>query len=162
MEFLEKYCELSLAFVAFTTIVATFRQAHGEQFGPLQYVMFRFFVESGLIHFVSAFVPLILLYLNIEEAVVWQLGLAFILLELSLYLPYHLRRRRRLGVAMPLVSRVTTAGYVVLAAVMISALVEAWWQPSLTLLAAVLTWGLVTNGLIFVHFLGAFVEKKDA
>ncbi|RLA48009.1 MAG: hypothetical protein DRR06_00810 [Gammaproteobacteria bacterium] len=161
MEFLGLYAEVALAFVAFAAIVATLRQAFHEHFTPLQYVMFRFFVESGMIYVANAFVSLALLKIVADKDMAWQLSIYYLLANLTIYMPFHIRRRRRLGVALPRVSLIVIAGYVILEVLMIATVSELWWQPSFTVVAVVLMWGLVGNGLIFLQFLETFVSVKE-
>jgi hypothetical protein len=161
LEFLGLYAEVALAFVAFAAIVATLRQAFGNHFSQLQYVMFRFFVESGMIYVIAAFVTLALHKLISDEQLAWRLSNYYVLANLVLYLPFHVRRRKRLGVAMPAVSLVVIIGYVVLGGMMVVAISEIWWAPSLFMIALILMWGLVGNALIFLQFLESFVYVKE-
>lgn len=63
--------------------------------------------------------------------------------------------------AMPLISRITAVGYIVSFIALVLALTEVWWKPSLALIAAIFIYGMVTNTLIFMQFLGAFVEVRE-
>ena len=62
---------------------------------------------------------------------------------------------------MPRISLVVILGYLVLGAMMTVTVMELWWQPSLFMIAMVLTWGLVGNTLIFLHFIESFVYVKE-
>jgi hypothetical protein len=161
MEFMILYTEVSLAWVAFAAIVATLRQALGGFFTPLQYVMFRYFVECSLMYFITSLSTVAFLDAMADEQSAWQASAALSLLGLLFYLPFHIHRRVRLGVPMPLISRVTMFGYLVLLVVLLSALAELWWKPSLGIMAATFIFGMATNTLIFMQFLGSFVEVKD-
>ena len=161
MAFMNLYTEVCLAWVAFAAIVATLRQALGGYFTPLQYVMFRFFIECGLIHFMSALTTVALLDAMDDEQAAWQMSVALNLVGIVFYLPFHIRRRKRLGVPMPLVSKITTVGYVVLFFALLLALLEVWWKPSMGLLAAMYIFGMVSNTLIFIQFLGSFVVVRE-
>ena len=144
------------------TIVATFRQAHGERFNSLQYVMFRFFVECGLVCFTCAFIPFALFSVMSDEYLIWKVSIFVDFFLLIVYMTYHLRRRIRLGVAMPLVSKITVVGYQFIGVIMIAAFFELWLRPSLLIIVLLTSWGLITNALIFVYFLGSFVEQELA
>ena len=161
MEFMILYTEVCLAWVAFAAIVATLRQALGGFFTPLQYVMFRYFVECSLMYFMTSLSTVAFLGAMADEQSAWQASAALSLIGLVLYFPFHIHRRVRLGVPMPLVSKVTTFGYLVLFVVLLSALAELWWKPSLGIMAATFIFGMATNTLIFMQFLGSFVEVKD-
>ena len=61
LDFLVLYAEITMAFVAFSTIVATLRQAFGGHLTRLQNLLFHFFVEVGFLHLMTAIVPIALL-----------------------------------------------------------------------------------------------------
>lgn len=161
MEFLSLYAEVCLAWVAFAAIVATLRQALGGYFTPLQYVMFRFFVECSLIHFMTALTSVAFLSVFKDEPLAWRATSLLTLTGILFFLPFHIRRRVRLGVPMPLISRITAVGYITLFIILLLALTEIWWKPSLALISAIFIYGMVTNTLIFMQFLGSFVEVRD-
>ena len=50
IDFIFALLQTYVAFIAFATIVATLRQSFGTPLTPFQYILFRFFVESGLLH----------------------------------------------------------------------------------------------------------------
>lgn len=94
---------------------------------------------------------------------VWFTMNLFLLVCVILYLPLHLRRRVKLGIEMPLVSKLTAVGYAIFGVVLLLALFGLGLKPSLGLFAAGLIYGIVTNTLIFMQFLGTFVAiKKEA
>ena len=161
MEFLTLYAQLCLAWVAFTAIVATLRQALGGHFTPLQYVMFRYFVESSLLFFVMTLFSIALLESLSDEQRVWQLTILMFAAAIAVYIPFHLRRRVRLGVPLPLVSLLVTAGYSILFIVLVLSLLEMFWRPSLVLVAVTCVYSITGNSLIFIQFLGTFVEVRD-
>lgn len=161
MDFLTLYTEVCLAWVAFAAIVATLRQALGGYFTPLQYVMFRFFVECSLIHFMTALSSVAFLAVLNNEPLAWRATSLLTLTGILFFLPFHIRRRIRLGAPMPLISRITAVGYIAFFIILILALTEIWWKPSLALIAALFIYGMVTNTLIFIQFLGSFVEVRE-
>jgi len=162
MEFLSLYAELCLAWVAFTAIVATLRQALGGHFTPLQYVMFRYFVESSLLFFMISFVAISLLESLTDERQVWQITIALQAVGIVTYLPFHMRRRARLGVPLPLTSLLVSGGYATVLILHIFALLEIWLEPSLPLIAAACVFSIGGNSIIFVQFLGSFVEVNQS
>jgi hypothetical protein len=161
MDFIKLYTEVCLAWVAFSAIVATLRQTLGGSFTSLQYVMFRFFVECSLIHFMTALTTFAFLDVLDDEQAVWRASTVLIMAGIIFFLPFHIRRRLRLGVRMPLVSRITMVGYIALFFALSLALLEIWWKPSLGLMATTFIFGMVSNTLLFMHFLGSFVVVKD-
>jgi hypothetical protein len=162
MEFLTLYAEVCLGWVAFTAIVATLRQALGGHFTPLQYVMFRYFVESSLLFFMITLVSIGLHETLREESDAYRITVIIMLISITVYVPFHIRRRIKLGVSLPLVSLVTIIGYVILMLLLLLSLFDAWIKPTLGIVAATMIYSLGANTLIFVQFLGSFVEVKDA
>lgn len=161
MEFIKLYTEVCLAWVAFSAIIATLRHTLGGYLTPLQYVMFRFFVECSLIHFVTALSTVAVLDAIDSEPTAWRVSATLILVGILFYLPFHIRRRIRLGVAMPFVSKITMIGYIAIFIVLLLAVLDVWWKPSLGLMAMTFIYGMVTNTLIFMQFLGSFVVVRD-
>ena len=162
MEFLTLYAEVCLGWVAFTAIVATLRQALGGHFTPLQYVMFRYFVESSLLFFMITLVSIGLHETLREESDAYRITVIIMLISIAVYLPFHIRRRIKLGVSLPPVSLVTIIGYTVLMVLLMLSLFDMWIKPTLGIIAATMIYSLGANTLIFVQFLGSFVEVKDA
>ncbi|MBT8334729.1 MAG: hypothetical protein KJP19_09875 [Deltaproteobacteria bacterium] len=161
MEFLTLYAELCLAWVAFTAIVATLRQSLGGHFTPLQYVMFRYFVESSLLFFMMTLVAIALLESLSDEQQVWRATILMFAVAIATYVPFHIRRRTRLGVPLPLISLLVTAGYVIIFIILVLALLEVWFQASLVLIAITCVYSIGGNSLIFLQFLGTFVEIEN-
>lgn len=122
---------------------------------------FRLFLECSLIHFLTALSSVAFLAVLKDEPLAWRATNILTLLGILFFLPFHIRRRIKLGVAMPLISRITAVGYIVSFIALVLALMEIWWKPSLALIAAIFIYGMVTNTLIFMQFLGAFVEVRE-
>lgn len=161
MEFLTLYAQLCLAWVAFTAIVATLRQALGGNFTPLQYVMFRYFVESSLLFFMMTLASIALLESIDDEQRVWQITIAMFVVAIATYVPFHIRRRIKLGVPLPLTSLMVTVGYSVLLVILVLSLVSDLLRPSLMLVAVTCVYSIGGNSIIFVQFLGTFVEVDE-
>lgn len=161
MEFLSLYAELCLAWVAFTAIVATLRQALGGHFTPLQYVMFRYFVESSLLFFMMTLASIALLESLSDEQQVWRITILMFAVAIVTYVPFHIRRRTRLGVPLPLASLLITVGYVILFVILVLSLLEVFWRPSLMLVAVTCVYSIGGNSIVFIQFLGTFVEVHE-
>ena len=158
LDFLVLYAEIAIAFVAFATIVATLRQAFGGHLTPLQYLLFRFFVETGFLHLTMAIIPIALLTTLTSELQVWRLSTYAILILTGSYLPFYIHRRRKIEERIPWVSLVVMVGYGISIIVMIATATEWFWLPSLATTTYFLVWGLLSNIAIFIYFLGTFVE----
>ncbi|MFN3232500.1 MAG: hypothetical protein ACE363_10115 [Alphaproteobacteria bacterium] len=161
IEFLVLFAEVSVAFVAFTTIVATLRQSMMGALRPLQYLLFRFFVDVGLMHFLVALIPVGLFYILEDEVNVWRITSYFILVFTACYMPNYLARRRRIDAPVPLVSLMTMVGYGVVLLIMVITVTEWFWLPSLATTTIFLLWGMCSNVAIFALFLGSFVSVAD-
>lgn len=162
MNFLLVYVQLMMAFIAFSTIVATLRQAFGGRLSPLQNLLFRFYVEAGFMQLLLAIIPIALIEHWPSQQDVWLLSTYSILVLTALYLPFYVNRRRNIDVHVPLVSKMVMIGYGIAVAAMIVTAVELFWKPSLATTTYFLLWGLASNVVIFVYFLGTFVEVDDA
>ncbi len=96
-----------------------------------------------------------------EESDAYRITVIIMLISIAVYLPFHIRRRISLGVSLPLVSLVTIIGYAVLMVLLLLSLFDMWIKPTLGIIAATMIYSLGANTLIFVQFLGSFVEVKD-
>ena len=160
LDFLVLYAEITMAFIAFATIVATLRQAFGEHLTRLQNLLFHYFVEVGFLHLTMAIVPIALLTILTSEVQVWRLSTYTILILTAFYLPFYIRRRKKLKERIPWVSLVVMIGYGISLIAMILTATELFWLPSLATTTYFLIWGLISNIAIFVYFLGTFVEMS--
>jgi len=158
LDFLVLYAEITMAFIAFATIVATLRQAFGGHLTRLQNLLFHFFVEVGFLHLTMAIVPIALLTILTSEMQVWRLSTYTILILTALYLPFYIRRRKKIKERIPWVSLLVMIGYGISIILMIVTATEWFWSPSLATTTYFLVWGLLSNIAIFVYFLGTFVE----
>lgn len=161
MDFLSLYAELCLAWVAFTAIVATLRQALGGHFTPLQYVMFRYFVESSLLFFMMTLASIALLESMSDEQRAWEITILMFTVAIATYVPFHIRRRTKLGVQMPITSLFVVVGYVILFIVLLLSLFDVFFRPSLMLVAVTCVYSIGGNSIVFIQFLGTYVEVRE-
>ena len=160
-DFLILFAEVSIAFVAFTTIVATLRQTISGALRPLQYLLFRFFVDVGLMHFLVALIPVGLMYIVPDETDVWRITNYFILVFTVFYMPNYIARRRRIDAPVPLLSLTVMVGYTIFVLMTVITATEIFWPPSLTTTTLFLLWRMGSNAAIFGLFLGSFVTVAD-
>jgi len=158
MDFLILYAEIMMAFVAFATIVATLRQAFGKQLSPFQTLLFRLFVEVGLLFVIAAMIPIAMIETGSAERDVWLVSTLYNLIASAIYLPYYLMRRRKVESTTPLVSRLVQAGYGIAIILLLATIAPWFWSPSLTTTIYFLLWGLISNIAMFMSFIGSFVE----
>jgi hypothetical protein len=161
IEVLYLYTEVFVAYIAFATIVATLRQAFGKLLTPFQYLLFRFFVDSGLIHVVIALLTISLVTVIENELMAWRISTYTIVISVSIYLPSYLIRRRKLNMVMPISSKIVAVGYGCFIPYMIVTASELFWLPSLATTLTYLIWAIMSNILVFVQFLSTFVEVAE-
>ena len=161
INFLGIYASITIAFVAFATITATLRQSFGKGLTSLQYLLFRFFVEVGLIHVVQAIFPIALLWMSIDEPTIWRLSTYSVFVGLTLYFPFYVRRRTKINAPTPLVSLLVMIGYGVVFVLLALTALELYWPPSRTTVSLYLMWVLISSIAIFWMVLGSFVEVED-
>ncbi len=158
MDFLVLYAEITMAFIAFVTIVATLRQSFGGRLTPLQMRLFRFFAEAGFLHLVNAIIPIALSSIRPVGVEIWLVSTYVILLGAGSYMTFYIHRRRKIKTPLPLLSRLVIVGYGVAIIMMILTATQWFWAPSLATTTYYLLWGLLSNIALFLYFVGTFVE----
>ena len=160
VDFLGTYAEVMLGFVAFTAITVTLRQSLTGSLTPIQYLLFRFFVEVGLLSVLYAVIPIGLLFMSFEEPLVWRLTTYWILGTILLYFPFYLQRRRRTEAPVPFVTILVMVGFAIDVILLLVTVTEVFWQPSRNVIAAHFLWVLASLMVVFAMVLGSFVEIK--
>ncbi|NNE57455.1 MAG: hypothetical protein HKN36_05045 [Hellea sp.] len=152
-----------VAFIAFATIVATLRQSFGTPLTQFQYILFRFFVESGLLHVILLLVPIMLFNLYADNPKIWWWSTLCVVVVPLGYVPSYLYRRSQVkNKVTPWSSKAVTIGYLMFTIfnlALIAGLTP--WQPSLLTLSAYFLWSMVAVILIFLTFLGTFIHFED-
>ncbi len=161
LDYLVLHAEITMAFVAFATIVATLRQAFGGYLTRLQNLLFRFFVEVGFLGMIMALVPIALSTILTSDLQVWRVSTYSILALTGLYLPFYVRRRKKIEEHIPWISILVMVGYGISIIIMIVTATELFWLPSLATTTYFLAWALISNIAIFVYFLGTFIELNE-
>jgi hypothetical protein len=151
--------EVTTAFVAFSAIVASLRVTLGEKLTEFQNLLIHFFTESGMLAVSIALLPLVLWGFWQDELIVARYTILYALATLVTYLPFYVRRRVRIGAPTPLPSLFVMIGYGVWLPLMAVTLTEILWRPSFAIIAAVCLWALFSGVVIFVSFLGTFVDS---
>jgi hypothetical protein len=155
--------QLALAFVGFATIVVALRQAIGADLSDYHILLFRFFVEVGLIVTALCLIPFLLALFDIAEPTVWRISSAFFGVVTVAYLVSYVRRRRRVQRA-PLPVRLYVI-YGVSALMTMGLILNALgllFEPGAGPYAVALTWGLVGAGLVFIQGLSAFLQRTPS
>ena len=85
--------ELIIAVVAFAVIVASLRITSGEKLDAFELMLIQFFAESGLMVFIVAVFPLVLLEFGLDEQLVAIISTCGALILLVAYFSYYFWRR---------------------------------------------------------------------
>jgi hypothetical protein len=160
-QFFVAYAGIMMAFVAFTTITATLRQSSGHPLSPIQYLLFRFFSETGLIHVVEAMVPVALIQLGYGDETVWLLATYVAFLPVLIYLPFYVHRRRQTKAPVPLLSVAVMIGYGAAILMIGLTLTGLFWEPSRTIITLYLMWAMVSSVAVYFMVLGGFVAVEE-
>ena len=155
--------QTNIAFVAFATIVATLSQSFGTALKPFQYLLFRFFVEVGLLHVLQMVIVAMLFNVLKGHESVWYYTAVMISIMLPIYMFSYLYRRSKVaGMKTPIITKLTTVGFTGFVLCM-------WWtvsgfgpKPNHFVISAYFVWSLWAVVGIFLYFLGTFINvEKD-
>ena len=107
--------EVTIAFVAFSTIVATIKLSIGGELTPYQRILIHYFTESSMLMLSILLLALVLIarYPN-QEIFVATVVLRFSFFTMAGYLFWYLRRRTRLKIPTAPISLVVIVGYFIL------------------------------------------------
>lgn len=149
--------EVTIAFVAFSAIVASLRINLGQKLSAFQRLLVHFFTESGMLIVTAALLPLVLAGFYETETKISQITILYIIASSIAYFIYYIRRRIKIKAPTPLPSLMVMIGYGLWLVVLILTLLETFWLPSLGIIAAYCLWGLISSAVIFSSFLATFV-----
>jgi len=160
-DYLLRLAALSMAFVAFATIVVTLRRGLGGELTPFHVLLVRIYIETGLIVAIGALIPSLLNLFALPSRAIWQLSSALGGLVAPILLVAYIRRRRSVDR-----SRLPPRVYIryLLSAIAVMALwlnvLGVGFLPSGGTYAIALTWFLFSAGLIFVQTLDEVLYSK--
>ncbi len=152
--------EVTVAFVAFSSIVATIKLTIGDELNKFQRLLIHFFTESGMLSTTVCLLPLVLWEFWPDEVIVAQLVSGYTLLMTLPYLLWYIRRRLKVDYPTPLSSKLIIAGYFAWMPILIINATGNIWLPSISVITAITFWALVTSAVVFVTFLSTFVDKS--
>ncbi len=161
IDFIVAYANITIAYVAFMAIIATLCNSFGERLSDLQYLLVRFFVEVGLIHLMQSLIIIALFYVLENKSLVWAIGTYCALLTVAGYLPYYIARRIRIRATIPAGSKFVICGYAIIICLLTITALEIWWAPSLLTVSLYFLWVTLGNFLVFIIFLGSFLQLGD-
>ena len=150
--------EVTIAFVAFTAIVASLRINLGQKLSPFQRLLVHFFTESGMLLLTVALLPLVLSGFFNEEEQIARYSIIYTMVFCFAYLIYYVRRRRKINAPTLITSLMVMIGYGLWVPIMLLTLSGLIWAPKLEIISAFCLWGLIANAIIFASFLATFVS----
>ena len=154
--------EVTIAFVAFSAIVASLRVTLGKKLTPFQNLLVHFFTESGMLNVSAALLPLVLRGFWQDELSVARYTIVYILVTSAAYLSFYIRRRVKIKAPTPWPSLLVMVGYGIWLPVLAVTLTEIVWRPSLAIAAAFCLWALCSGAVIFISFLATFVDSEKS
>lgn len=154
--------QIIVAFVAFSSIVASVKMTIGKEVTPHRRLLVHFFTESGMLAASVCLLPLVLTGFLEDLALVTRITSAYTLISVALYLTWYLKRRFRIKAPTPLGSTVTIIGWVLWLPALIITVTGEIWEPHLGIIVALGFWSITGSTLVFVTFLATFVEGSDA
>ena len=160
MDTLIVFAELTIAFVAFSVIVASLRVTSGEPLSPFQILLITFFTECGLLVFTVSLSPLVLFQYWPDELLVAKMATWIAFISVALYLPFYLWRRSRINAPLSVSMVVNALGWFICGIILGQSLLGIFWDPSMAQVVTFIFWGLCSLSLAFVTFLSSFVSKE--
>lgn len=153
--------EVSIAFVAFSAIVASLRINLGQELSPFQRLLVHFFTEAGMLNVTVALFPLVLSSFYEDERIISVISIIYILASTLAYLTYYIGRRIRIKAPTPLLSSLVMIGFAVWEMVLVLVVTGVLWEPTLGLIQAFCLWSLISSAMIFAYFLSTFVDPTS-
>lgn len=154
--------EVTIAFVALAAIIATLRRTFGEQLGPFQRLLVRWFIETGLLAVSIELFPLVLAGFSQNEVQVARFSIICTVIVCVAYFVYYVRQRIIIRAPTPLASLLVMIGSGIWLLVLAMAATGLVFQPSLALVVGFSYWLLLSGAIIFVTFLATFVFDEDS
>ena len=147
-----------VAFVAFSSIVASVKMTIGKGVTPHQRLLVHFFTESGMLAASICMLPLVLMGFSEDLTLVTRITCAYTLLTVSFYLFWYLKRRFEIKAPTPLGSAIVMFGWFVWLPVLAITVTGQIWDPALAIIVALGYWSITGSTIIFVTFLATFVD----
>lgn len=151
--------QTNIAFVAFATIVATLSQTFGKKLKPYQYLLFRFFVDVGLLHVLQMVIVAMLYNVFIGDEKVWFYSACMISVMTPIYMFNYLHKRRKIkDMLTPPISKFVIVGFIGFVGFTWCTLTGLGPRPSLLTISSYFVWSLWGVVAIFLYFLGTFID----
>ena len=154
--------EVTIAFVAFVTIVASIKLSLGDEMTPYQRLVIHYFTESSMLAISILLLTIVLIqWFPGRTVLVSRISCIYAFIATALYLVWYMKRRIAIKAPTPVVSMLVIFGYflmIVLLGITISGI---YWQPSIKIIEAIGLWNLAGSAVIFTAFLGSFIDKDS-
>lgn len=153
--------EVIVAFVAFSSIVASVKMTQGQRVTAHQHLLVHFFTESGMLAASICLLPLVLLGFIDDMVLLTRITCAYTLASVALYLAWYLRRRARIKVPTPIGSAIVILGWMIWIPVLTITAAGKLWEPTLAVIVALGFWSISGSTIVFVTFLATFVDDTS-
>jgi len=159
LETLSILAEVTIAFVAFSTIVASIKLSIGGALSNYQKLLIHYFTESSMLSLSIALITMVLLdFFPDREAYVATIACTYTFISTGAYLVYYLNRRIKINAPTLLISKLVIGDYILMIFLLGVTVTGIFWQPSITIMAAVCLWSFLGSALIFSTFLSNFID----
>jgi len=162
IEVLTILAEVTIGFVAFTTIVAAIKLSLGGELTPYQKILIHYFTESSLLMLSIILLSIILVaYYPGDDESIARIALTYSFITTCTYLFFYLRRRLMLKIPTAMISLVVIVGYFVMITLLGITISPLLWPPMLAHISYMALWNFVSCAAIFTFFLGTFIDSKE-
>ena len=154
--------EVTIAFVAFVTIVASIKLSLGDELTAWQRLVIHYFTESSMISISILLLTIVLIqWLPGRTVLVSTISCIYAFIATALYLALYMKRRIAIKAPRPVVSMLVIFGYFVMIVLLGITISGVYWEPTIKIVGAIGLWNLIGAGLIFTAFLGTFIDKDS-
>jgi hypothetical protein len=162
LNYLMQMADLSLAFVGFSAIVITLRQALGGKLAKLHMLFVRLIIEGGLLVLIFALIPPALSLTDLAEPVIWRISSTVFVLASSIYLAAAIRRRVAVGTSgLPLRVIINTVIFLVAILAMSVNALGIFAEPNAWPYVLGLTLSLIFSVFIFLQNINLFIQQSS-
>ena len=161
-EYLNTLSTLSITFVGFSALLIFFRQIAGGGMSKYDSYFVLTFMQTGFIVTIGSIIPYILHSFGLEEAMVWRIASAIMVIPLLVFVITLPRRRRSVtGASMPVAIRIPLLLQWFAALLLIQNAAAIPFAPAFSFYGAALVLVLITAMVAFLFALGIiFRESK--
>ena len=159
-DYFHTLAQVSIGFVAFSTIAIVLREMMGKPLDPYQTLLVRFVIECGLAATIYALAPVLLAIVGLTPPTLWRVASAALGAFCLVYPVHYVHRRRRVkpGQKPPRAVLIFLGTMVIDAQLWLNALTPIFhWSVGPYAIGA--TWVLFQAGIILIATFGEFMKK---